>query len=104
MRRSVRHLGVRAVLCLALPLVTSQPARADKTFPELINQWSLLSLQGRGCPVQGLRLSAGHVTLVLANGNAAPVVAGDEVVGIFFRGQGTLEYLSADPVEFPIVT
>jgi hypothetical protein len=104
MRTSFRCLGLFAAFCLALLLTTAQPSRAEKAFPELVKQWSGLTLQGPGRPVQGLRLSAGHVTLVLANGNAAPVVADGEVVGVFFRGQGTLEYLSADSVEFPIVT
>lgn len=42
--------------------------------------------------------------LVLASGSAAPMLAGDEVVGIYFRGKGTLEYVSVDPIEFPIVS
>jgi hypothetical protein len=83
---------------------TAQPSRTETTFSKVLKQWSELSLEGQGRPVQGLRLSSGHVTLVLTQGNAAPVLAGDEVVGVFFRGQGTLEYVSADPVEFPIVT
>ena len=41
--------------------------------------------------------------LTLKSGAAAPVRAGDEVVGLFFEGQGQLEYQSVDPIEFPIL-
>ncbi len=98
----VRHLSV-AIFATAL-LAAARPAQAERTFSELVGQWSELSLQGPGRHVQGLRLSAGHLTLVLASGDAAPVLAGDEVVGVYFHGTGSMEYLSVDPIEFPVVT
>ena len=103
--RSAFRGSVLLIATFFVPLsATAQPSRTETTFSKVLKQWSELSLEGQGRPVQGLRLSSGHVTLVLTQGNAAPVLAGDEVVGVFFRGQGTLEYVSADPVEFPIVT
>ncbi len=36
-------------------------------------------------------------------GRAAPVKAGDTVVGVFFEGRGALDYLSADALEAPVV-
>src|SRR5258708_1028143 len=97
--RSLLPLGV----CLG-SILPPQCARAEAPFPEVLNPGSSLSLQGPAHHVQDVRLSSGHVTLVLTSGNAAPVVAGSEVVGLFFRGQGSLEYVSVDPVEFPIVS
>jgi hypothetical protein len=40
-----------------------------------------------------------NMTLRLAAGNAAPVLAGEEPIGIFFAGSGNFEYRSIDPLE-----
>jgi hypothetical protein len=90
--RSVFRVFWTLVATFFVPLsATAQSARAETTFSEVLKQWSELSLQGQGRLVQGLRLSSGNVTLVLTQGSAAPVRAGDEVVGVFFRGRGSLE-------------
>ena len=102
MKNGHRSPGLVAALCVGCLLAMARPARSDATFSQLMAKWSALSLAGPSHPVEGLRLSAGHLTLVLVKGDAVPVLAGDQVAGLFFRGQGTLEHLSADPVEFPI--
>jgi hypothetical protein len=58
---------------------------------------------GDAVAVRDRTLSAGRFTCALRSGRAAPVRAGDEVVGLFFEGDGTMEYVSADPVEAPLV-
>ena len=58
---------------------------------------------GEAVRVSGLRLTGPHAACVLESGRAAPVRAGEEVVGIFFEGSGSFEYLSADPIEAPVV-
>ncbi len=58
---------------------------------------------GEAVSVSGLRLTGPHAVCVLESGRAAPVRAGEEVVGIFFEGAGTFDYLSADPIEAPVV-
>ena len=102
MKNGHRSLGLVAALCVGCLLAMARPARSDATFSQLLAKWSALSLAGSPHPVEGLRLSAGHLTLDLVKGDAVPVLAGDQVVGLFFRGHGTLEHISADPVEFPI--
>jgi hypothetical protein len=102
MKNGHRSLGLVAALCVGCLLSMARPARSDATFPQLLEKWSVLTLAGPPRPVEGVRLSAGHLTLVLVKGDAIPVMAGDQVAGLFFRGQGTLEHVSADPVEFPI--
>lgn len=57
---------------------------------------------GDAVAVNNLHLTAGHFDCSLA-GRAAPVRVGDEVVGIFFEGAGTMDYLSVDPIEAPSV-
>ncbi len=53
--------------------------------------------------MSGLRLKGPHAEWELKSGRAAPVRAGDELLGIFFEGKGNIEYLSVDPVEAPSV-
>lgn len=89
----------RAATSAALLLLSTAGPAASATFPQLVEQWSVLSVSGAPRPVAGLRLSAGRLTLTLVKGGAAPVMAGDQVAGIFFRGEGTLDFLSDDPVE-----
>ena len=99
-----RSFGMVAAAVVFGLVSAARPARSDSTFPQLVEQWSVLTLAGPPHPVEGLRLSAGHLTLTLARGDAILVLAGDQVVGLFFRGQGTLEHLSADPIEAPVVS
>ncbi len=54
---------------------------------------------GPSAPVRDLAFSSGNLRLVMTSGNAAPVIAGDVTVGIFFRGSGSLTYDSVDPLE-----
>ena len=45
----------------------------------------------------------GHLKVTMADGSAAPVLAGSEPVGIFFHGKGSLEYETTEKAEFPVV-
>src|SRR5450759_5044271 len=83
-------------VCLGF-LVAAFPA-CPEPFSDSVQVWSALSLR-ESRPVQGVKLAIGHVTLTLAAGDAAYVVAGGETVGLFFRGDGTLDYIYADRVE-----
>ena len=58
---------------------------------------------GEPVSVSGLRLEGPHASFVLESGRAAPVSAGDRIVGLFFEGRGAFEYLSADSIEAPVV-
>lgn len=58
---------------------------------------------GEAAAVSNVTLTSGHMTFTLASGSAAPVIAGNETIGLFFSGKGTYEYLSNDPVEAAVV-
>ncbi len=95
------------VSALALSVLTSVApgGSADADLAETIDRFETLRLSGSGSvPVRNLPLTSGHLTLLLKSGNAALVRAGNEIVGLFFEGQGDLEYRSADPIEFPAMT
>jgi hypothetical protein len=95
---------VRAVFGLALCAFwhTRAASAASPGLAETIERFDRLQV-GEAAAVSSLTLSAGHFTCALKSGRAALVRAGDEVVGLFFEGEGSMEYLSVDPVEAPLV-
>jgi len=58
---------------------------------------------GEAVTVSGLHLKGPHADWDLQSGRAAPVRAGDELLGIFFEGKGRFDYVSVDPIEAPVV-
>jgi hypothetical protein len=86
-------------------LLAASLARGEERprFADLISRYDEPTVGTDSTEVTGLRFSAGHLSLVLS-GRATPVRAGDETVGFFFRGKGSLEYQSADPIEFPVMS
>ena len=80
------------------PLFAAGPA----ALPGLLERFDHLTV-GEAVTVSTLRLAGPHASCELGAGRAAPVRAGEEVVGIFFEGTGAFEYLSADPIEAPVV-
>jgi hypothetical protein len=91
-----RFLTAMAVVCLALP------AFAEPRFGALIEAYDNLQT-GPASPVSNLQYTVGHMKLTLASGSAAPVMAGKETVGTFFKGNGSFVYTSVDPVEAPVM-
>jgi hypothetical protein len=75
---------------------------AAESLSATIDRFDHLRL-GDAVAVRDRTLSAGRFTCALRSGRAAPVRAGDEVVGLFFEGEGTMVYVSSDPVEGPLV-
>ena len=82
MPRSIRLL---LVLCLAVPAFAA-PSAAD-----LVAKYRNLSV-GEGKTVSKFQVSVGHMNVVLDQGTVAPVMAGDQQVGLFLHGPGTFTY------------
>ena len=102
MNRAPRRFTLLAGACLASVVSLALPARTEPTFEGVIRDWSALGVR-EARAFKELKLSVGHMTLTVKSGSAASVVAGGEKVGVFVRGEGILEYISADPVEFPVL-
>ena len=79
--------------------------RADTTPGLLatVEQFDHLTL-GETVTVGSMTASTGHLECKISSGRAAPVLVGDAVVGFFFEGNGEMQYISADPIEAPVVT
>ena len=90
-----------APACLALLGLTA--ALPAETPSEAVDRYTRLTLGEKGAAVSDVSLRAGHMQLRLARGVAAPVLAGTEKIGFFFRGSGTWEYVSESPEEFAVL-
>lgn len=90
--------AIVAASVLSLPL-----AAADAPVAALVESYEHAS-PGAAAPVHDATIKIGsNLTIHLAAGSAARVVAGDEEVGLFFSGDGTYEYTSAEPLEAKIL-
>jgi hypothetical protein len=85
------------VVCLAAARVCAAAA-GPEGVASIVERFEHLTV-GDAKQVSGLILSSGHFDCRLSAGRAAPVLAGDEVVGIYYDGGGTMSYVSADPLE-----
>jgi hypothetical protein len=94
-------MRIRNLLLAAAAALTLSAHAA--TFGELVERYSGLTT-GDASAVSNTTFTIGHFKLTMTDGKAAPVMAGKEQVGIFFRGNGTLQYEAVTPPELPLVT
>jgi len=99
------RIGTLRALFLSSLLSPGVAARGETSpsLAELVARYDELAVGADSTAVSNLRLSAGHASLVLASGAATAVRAGNDVVGLYFRGRGSFEYLSVDPIEWPVM-
>jgi hypothetical protein len=95
----MRPLAAPALLAL-LWLPAFLPAETPR---EAVDRYTKLTLGEKGTAVSSVNLGAGHMQIRLAQGVAAPVLAGTETIGFFFRGSGSWEYFSETPEEFAVL-
>jgi hypothetical protein len=95
----MKNLAFLAVsLLLVLPL-----SAAETTVAGLVEQYEHPTL-GASKSVENMTFISGHLRVTLTQGSAAPVMAGDETLGLFFKGKGQFEYISDDPAEAAVMT
>jgi len=94
---------IRLVAVLGFLSFVCAIAAAEETAPQLVARYENLALGGAPVTVSNLTITSGSMKLTLASGSAAPVKAGDEVIGIFFKGDGSFDYSANDAVELPIM-
>lgn len=92
---------VRTLIALSLSIVCL-PSMAAPTVAGLVEKYRALRL-GDAKQVSNIDYSIGHARFNVASGVAAPVLAGDEQVGVYISGAGTFTYETADKDEFAVV-
>jgi hypothetical protein len=93
----------RFVVAVVVSLFLCLPAFGVETVAGLAEQYAAPKV-GPSVAARNVTFESGHLKINLLDGVAAPVMAGGEVLGVFFKGTGNLQYLSADPAEAAIMT
>jgi hypothetical protein len=92
-----RFLAVTLLSCASFAVSTA--AAESPSLAAVIEALDNPQL-GPSSRVQNLTLApTKNMTIRLASGSAAPVTTGKDVIGLFFSGDGTFEYRTADPTE-----
>ncbi len=97
--------GTLGLLFAAIQAITGAPVAGAATpdLVEVVEGFEKPQLAAESAPVSNLRLTSGRFECVLTTGRASFVKAGGQVVGVFFNGSGTMEYVSTEPIELPVV-
>lgn len=93
----------RSLLAAAAALLLSLPAFGAETVAGLAESYGAMKV-GPAVTARGLSFESGHLKVLLGDGTAAPVLVGNDTVGLYFKGAGSLEYLSEDAAEAAILT
>jgi hypothetical protein len=91
-----RILILAVVVCSLISI--SVLAEAPSTVATLAAAYANPAL-GPAAKVDKVSIVISNISIELTSGSAAPVLAGGETIGLFFRGQGTYVYRSTDKVE-----
>lgn len=96
--RTLRPLVIALVLCLPVSLFAAAPmtdfvaaAKNLTAAPEVAN-------------VSNATWTVGHMTLHLTSGSMARVMAGNQPIGVFFKGNGSFSYETVEAAELPVVS
>jgi hypothetical protein len=92
----------RLLLAAAASLLLSLPALGAETVAAMAERYAAPKV-GASVAIKNQTFESGHLKVTMIDGVAAPVVAGSETLGIFFKGMGNYQYVSADPAEAAIV-
>lgn len=95
----MRHAlnALLAVACLAAAPLFAAPGLIDT-----VRAYQNLSA-GAGRAVTNFTFSVGHATFSLPSGTVAPVMAGEQQVGVYLSGAGTFTYESLNKDEFVVM-
>jgi hypothetical protein len=93
----------RRLLTVVASLLLCVSAFGAETVAALAEQYDAPKV-GPAVSVRNLTFESGHLKISLDGGTAAPVMAGSETLGLYFKGAGNFEYLSADSAEAAIMS
>ena len=95
--RNLRLLLAALVVCLPASVFAGAP------LTDFVAAAKNLTLAPEAANIAGVTWIAGHMKVHLAAGSASRVMAGNEPVGIYFKGNGSFEYETVEAAELPVV-
>ena len=93
-----------AIGLLLFVFIVAPAQAAPPTVAGLVELFDNAQLAPNAANVSNLKITNGHLEIMLESGKAALVTAGSDPIGVFFKGNGSLKYVTPDPVEFPITS
>jgi hypothetical protein len=94
--RNPRILFTALALCLPVSLFAAAPLT---DFVAAVNNLNVAD----AATVNNATWTVGHMKLRLTSGSIARVMAGNEAIGVFFKGNGSFEYETVEAAELPVV-
>jgi Peptidase family M1 domain len=88
-------------LAVAGAMLLAVASQAQERFAGRVESVRAMRAAPQTAPVSGATFAIGHIKVALSSGTAAPVVVGEERIGLYFRGKGSYEY-QAEASELPI--
>src|SRR5438270_13473826 len=95
--RNLRLPFITLVLCLPVSLFAAAP------LTDYVAAVNNLKLAPEAAAVSNATWTAGHMTVHFGPGSIARVMAGNEQVGVYFKGTGTFDYVTVESTELPVV-
>src|SRR5438270_278480 len=95
--RTLRLPFLTLVLCLPVSLFAAAPLT---DFVAAVNK---PKLGPETATVNNVVWTVGHMKLRLTSGSIARVMAGNEQIGVFFKGNGSFDYETVEAAELPVV-
>jgi hypothetical protein len=95
--RNLRLLFTALVLCLPVSLFAAAPLT---DFVAAVNNPKLAP---EVATVSNATWTVGHLKIRLTSGSIARVMAGNEPIGVFFKGNGSFDYETVEAAELPVV-
>jgi hypothetical protein len=92
----------RLLLAAAAALLLTLPARGAETVAAMSERYAAPKV-GAAVAIKNQTFVSGHLKITFVDGTAASVMAGSEMLGVFFKGTGSYQYVSADPAEAVVV-
>ncbi|MGA8806389.1 MAG: M1 family aminopeptidase [Thermoanaerobaculia bacterium] len=95
--RNLRLLVTTLVLCLPVSLFAAAP------LTDFVAGVNNLKLAPEVATVSNTTWTVGHMKVRLTFGSIARVMAGNEPIGVFFKGNGSFDYETVEAAELPVV-
>lgn len=91
--------GIALITGFGTAMAVAATEAPDNSVGAMVDRYSRLRVDESSHEAAGFSFAQGHLSLVMLEGRATTVLAGDETVGVFLSGKGRFEYTSTDKVE-----
>ncbi|MEA2166120.1 MAG: hypothetical protein QOK37_4247 [Thermoanaerobaculia bacterium] len=95
--RLIRFVVLAVAVCLPLSAFAAAP------LTDFIQAARNPKLAADSANVSNVTWTAGHMKIHFTSGSASRVLAGNEAIGIYFKGNGSFEYETVEATELPVV-